>query len=118
MKSTSILFALALGASTCLLTAQDNNTPPEGKRPPSHESGPEQGRGGPHLLPPHAMEQLSLTADQQKQLGDLEAEVKAKIGQILTPAQLEQLKQMHPPQHQGKPGGCSGGARPTPPPAQ
>jgi len=98
MKTKVIILALALGASTCLLTAQDGNPPPEGKRPP----------GGFHVLPPRAQEQLSLTADQQKQISDLEAEVKAKIEKILTPEQLEQLKKMRPPHPPGPPPGSGG----------
>ena len=110
MKTKVIILALALGASTCLLTAQDGNQRPDGQRPPGREGGPG-GPGGPggfHLLPPRAMEQLNLTADQQKQVAALEAEVKAKIEKILTPEQLQQLKQMRPPQRLGGPGGPGG----------
>jgi len=103
MKIKIILLALALGVSTCLLTAQDPSPSPSGQRPHGREGGPRQ--GGFHVLPPRALQQLNLTADQQKQVADLEAEVKAKIEQILTPEQLEQLKQMRPPQRLGGPGG-------------
>jgi hypothetical protein len=51
------------------------------------------------------VEHLNLTADQKKQLADLEAEVKAKVEKILTPEQLEKLKQMRPPM---RPGGGMG----------
>ena len=57
------------------------------------------------MLPPRAQEQLNLTADQQKQLVALEAEVKAKLEKILTPEQLRQLEQMRPPRPQSGPGG-------------
>ena len=57
-----------------------------------------------HLLPPHAQEGLKLTCDQQKQVADLEVETKAKLHNILTPEQLQQLKQMRPPTPQGVPG--------------
>ena len=40
MKTKVILLTLALGASTCLLTAQDGNPPPDGQRPPAREGGP------------------------------------------------------------------------------
>ncbi len=112
MKTIAIVFALALAASTPDSFAQDNGAPP------SPDGGHGQGRGGLHLLPPHAQAQLNLTADQQKQLADLEEEVKGKIASILTPEQLEQLKQMRPPQHQGGPNG-GGGGKPSPtPPSQ
>ena len=110
MKKTAaaIAITLALGASTCLLTAQDGNQRSDDQRPPPREggSGGPGGRGGFHLLPPRAQEQLNLTADQQKQLADLEAELKAKLEKILTPEQQQLLKQMRPPQ---RPGGQGGG---------
>jgi len=59
-----------------------------------------------HLLPPHAQEGLNLTCDQQKQVADLEVETKTKLHKILTPEQLQQLKQMRPPPPQGGPGCC------------
>ena len=46
MKTKIIILTLALGASTCLLTAQDGNTPPEGQRPPPREGGVGNQRGG------------------------------------------------------------------------
>jgi len=72
------------------------------------------------------MEQLNLTADQQKQLADLEADVKAKLEKILTPEQLKQLREMRPPSPRGGMGGGSPGAgqggpgaeAEPPPPAQ
>ena len=39
MKTKVILLTLALGASTCILTAQDGNPPPDGQRPPAREGG-------------------------------------------------------------------------------
>ena len=96
MKSTFIAVALALAVSTFNILAQDTNNPPPAGRGP----------GGFHILPPHAQEQLNLTADQQKQVADLEAAVKAKMETILTPAQLEKLKQLRPPQ---RPSGKGGG---------
>jgi hypothetical protein len=53
------------------------------------------------------VELLDLTADQRKQLADLEAETKAKIEKILTPEQLEKMKQLPPPR-MGGPGGRPG----------
>ena len=41
MKTKVIILALALGASTCPLTAQDANPPDEGQRPPPREGGVE-----------------------------------------------------------------------------
>jgi hypothetical protein len=80
------------------------------------EGGPPDRRGGPggqsgfHLLPPLAQEQLNLTANEQRQLAALEAEVKARLGNILTPDQLQRLNQVQPPQRQGGPRGGGRGA--------
>ena len=128
MKRSAIILALALGVSAWSLTAQDQGTPPPaGQRPPPEagaQGGPGRGPGGPggfHVLPPRAQEQLNLTDDPKKQVAALEAEVKAKIEQILTPEQLKQLKEMRPPQRQGGPGGFGGSGgegRPQRPPQE
>lgn len=90
MKRQLIILALSLGSATCLITAQD------GKRPAPPEGGSKL-----HVLPRGAEETLNLTADQKKQVADLEAEVKTKIEKILTPEQIEKLKTMRPPQPPG-----------------
>jgi len=66
-----------------------------------------------HLLPPHAQEGLKLTTIQQKQVADLEVETKAKLGKILTPDQLQQLKQMRPPSPKAGPGCHAPVGKPT-----
>ena len=93
---------LALGASTWFVNAQNTNAPADGQRPPAFDGGPGGPDGGPrrggfHLLPPQAGERLNLTADQQKQIAALEADVKAKLAAILTADQMKQLEQMRPP---------------------
>ena len=112
MKKVVVIIGLALAVVTLSTRAQETNNPPPA-------GGPGRGPGGFHILPPRAQEQLNLTTDQQKQLKDLEVEVKAKIETILTPAQLEQLKQMRPPQRSGGapgggPGGPQSGSAPAP----
>jgi Spy/CpxP family protein refolding chaperone len=110
MKKSALILAMVLGVTAWTAMAQDaGGSPPAGQRPPGGE-GPGAAPGGPggpggfHLLPPRAAEHLNLTDDQRKQLADLEAEVKAKIEKILTPEQLQQLKQMRPPMRPGGPG--------------
>ena len=118
MKTKIALLALALGASTCLLTAQDS-PPPSGAEPPQQHAGGPGGPRGFHLLPPRAAEQLNLTDAQKTQIAALEAETKAKLEQILTPEQLAQLKNMRPPMRPGgPPPGEDGGNNPPsgPPP--
>ena len=46
MKAKVIILALALGTSTCLLTAQTGNPSRDGQRPPPREGGPGNERGG------------------------------------------------------------------------
>jgi len=139
MKTKLTLLALALGASTCLVTAQDGPPPSDNHSPLQHANGPggvgshrggPGGQGGFHLLPPRAQEQLKLTDDQKAQLAALEAETKAKLEKILTPDQMNQLKSMRPPMRQGGPGGSQmrggpggpggpdGQDRPEPPPSE
>jgi len=101
MKTKLTLLALALGASTCLLSAQDGPPPSNNQQPPPREGG----AGGFHLLPPRAPEQLNLTDDQKKQIATLETETKAKLEKILTPEQMDQLNNMRPPMRQGGQGG-------------
>ncbi len=109
MKTKILLLTLALSAPTCFLTAQDADQPPDAQRPPDPQAGPPgyADRGehrGPRLLPPRVAEQLNLSPEQRAQVTNLEAEVKAKMEKILTPEQLQQLKQMRPPMREGAPG--------------
>ena len=93
------------------MAQEQGGPPPSCDRPPGREAGPGDpgGRGGFHLLSPRAQAQLNLTADQQKQVAALEAEVKSKLDKILTPEQLKQLQQMRPPPRQGGMGGAGSG---------
>jgi Spy/CpxP family protein refolding chaperone len=128
MKLNSILIALALGASTCLLQAQPDNQPPGegGQRPGRRQGGGPGGPGGMqgggfHIIPPMAQEQLNLTDDQKKQIESLEKETKAKLDSILTDEQKTKLKDMQEKMRrrfgggqggQGGPGGPGGGRPP------
>ena len=105
-----MLLALALSASTCLLTAQDSPAPADAQQPPpAQTSGSHGPRGGFHLLPPGDAQRLNLTDDQKTQVAALEAETKAKLEKILTAAQMKQLAKMHPPGRPGGQGGPGGG---------
>ncbi len=59
------------------------------KKEPAYELG--------KVLPPFAMEGLQLTDDQKKKLGELEKEVRAKLLTVLTPDQVETLKELKGP---------------------
>lgn len=99
--------ALALTVPVSLFLAQ-GSSPSTGNSQGNQHGGQQRPHGGPHLLPPHAAETLNLTDEQKQQLKELEADVKSKIESILTPAQMEQLKQMRP---QHPPGGGGGAPR-------
>jgi Spy/CpxP family protein refolding chaperone len=99
MKIQTLLIALALGASTCLLSAQPDNQPPGGQggqRPGRRQSGGPGGmeHGGFHVLPPFVQDKLNLTDDQKKQIEELEKQTKAKLDSILTDDQKQKLKDM------------------------
>jgi hypothetical protein len=72
------------------------------------------GRGGPQIgrvLPPFARDELSLTAQQEKQIAELETMVKGKLESILTSSQLKTLRSsmLHGPGGPGGPGRGPGG---------
>ncbi len=115
MKTLPTLFILGLGLSAQALRAQ-TDTP--GGPPPAPPAAASKPAPTIHVLPPGAAKRLNLTADQQKQLAAIEAEVAAEIEKVLTPAQLEQLKQMRPPHRrpgsEGPPDGPPDGEGPPP----
>lgn len=97
---------------------------PGGRGPggPGGSGGPQPGQ----VLPPFLQEQLDLTEAQRRELQELQKDVDARLAKILTPQQLEQLRQMSRrgpggggPEGRGGPpggGGANGGGRPSRPP--
>jgi Spy/CpxP family protein refolding chaperone len=118
MNTKSLLIALAIGASTCLLQAQPDNQSPGGaggsgqggQRPGRRQGG---GPGGPqqgfHIMPPFVQDQLNLTDDQKKQIADLEKQTKQKLDNILTDEQKQKLKDMRSQFRGGRGPGGQGG---------
>ncbi|HTU92380.1 MAG TPA: hypothetical protein VMF69_20025 [Gemmataceae bacterium] len=90
--------------------------PPDG--PPGGPAGGPAGRRGPggfgpppapgQLLPPFLQDRLKLTAEQKKQLDELQKEIDSKLGKILTAEQKKQLKEMREGFGRGGPGGPGG----------
>lgn len=77
---------------------------PSGRGPGGPPPGPGQ------ILPPFVQDELKLTETQRTQLQELQKEVDARLGKILTPEQLQQLQQ---PRGRGPGGGGQGpGGRP------
>lgn len=118
------LFALAFTTAVvgmCALTA--SSQPPEGKGPPGGKKGGLPGFELGRVLPPFVRVDLDLTADQEKQLAALEAEVKQKLEKILTADQKKKLADLRPPMGPmgkggpgGPPGKGKGGFKDGPPP--
>jgi Spy/CpxP family protein refolding chaperone len=102
-----------------LMPARPEGGRPDGARPEGglgqggyrkHQGPP--GQGGDQQRPPRAQDQLKLTDEQQKQIEAIQAETKAKMDKVLTPEQLEQIKNMRPPMRQGGPGRFGGPGMP------
>jgi len=68
------------------------------------------------LFPPRFQERLNLSSDQQKQVAALDVDVKAKLGNILTLEQFQQLNEMRPRRQTGPAG--QGGSGPDGPDGQ
>ena len=68
---------------------KDKGAKKDKKGPPPFELG--------MVLPPFLRESLELTNDQEKALNDLEKDVRAKLLKILTPEQVERLKELKRP---------------------
>lgn len=94
---------------------------------PGGPGGPGGGMMKPgQVLPQGLRDRLNLTAEQSKQLDELQKDVDAKLAKILTPEQLKQMEQMprRGPGGRGGPGGGGGpggpggggGGRPNGPP--
>ena len=125
----ALLLAGGLVALATLAPAQppgggkgDKKEPPKGGFPGKGGFGP----GGPGgrmmpqpgvLLPSFLQEALKMTAEQKKQVEELQKEVDAKLAKILTADQLKQLKEMKDRGPGGPPGKGKGGNPPPPSPS-
>jgi hypothetical protein len=115
---------------TALATKMADEAPAGGRGgfgPPGGGPGGPGGRGpggfGPPLapgqiLPPFLQDRLNLTAEQKKQLNELQKEVESKLGKILTEEQNKQLKEMRGRFGRGGPGGPPGRGPGGPPPRE
>jgi hypothetical protein len=94
MKRPLALAFTAAVVGVCALTAMSQ--PPAGRGPGGKKGGPpgfELGR----VLPPFVRDDLDLTADQERQLAALEAEVRQKLEKILTVEQRKRAAGARPP---------------------
>jgi hypothetical protein len=98
--------ACALAACVFVATAQPPGAQPKDKDkkgPPRYEPG--------RLFPPFVRDELKLTADQEKQLAALEADVREKVLKLLTAEQKQALEALPTPGAKGEKGekGAKGG---------
>ena len=135
MKTKLILSALALGASTCMLNAQDGNPPRDGQRPPPREDGsnePGAARGGDRQRPEDSLtdaqraqvkaivakyDAKSLTAEQAKAIHEAFRQAGLRGGSVINDTvkaagfDPDKLRDLAPPPDQGQ----QGDARPPRP---
>ena len=99
MRRRMVLLAAAAMAVFVMTAAEKANKPGEGSGrrpsgpPPGGPPGFELGR----VLPPHIRGELNLTTEQEKEIADLEKEVKGRLEKILTDDQKNKIKTMGPP---------------------
>lgn len=107
MKTPVLLLTLVLGASTCLLTAQDGNQRPGGQRPPNGQDGRPGGPGGMRPMNPF-VEALDLNKD-----GTIDADELAKAGVSLKKLDKNGDGKITPDEYRPqRPGGQGGEGRP------
>jgi hypothetical protein len=121
LRSIVAVVGLLLLAGGTLFSQPPEDRDPRGGRPAGRREGPPSGgRPGPwepgKIMPPHVRDGLKLSTDQQRQIAELEKEVKERILKILTDDQKKQLKDLRSP---GPPPGDRSGpprrGRPAPP---
>src|SRR5690349_17410286 len=90
-------------------------------QPPGGEKGKKGDKKGPpryelgKVLPPFARDRLDLTAEQKKQVDELEAMVKERLEKILTAEQKKTLDALRPPMGKDGPPGKGGKGDKGPP---
>lgn len=99
----SIRYGLAaLTFSAGLMVACNAQQPNSRKGPPPPEWNPV------HLFPPDVRDSLNLTEEQEKQIDDLEKEVRGRVDKILTAQQRRILSEARPRRGPGGPDGPGG----------
>ena len=71
-----------------------------GSQPPQGKKG-DSGKMPIHVIPPFAVDELQLTPAQERQIQELERDLRTKVMRILTPEQLRKLRDVRPPHERG-----------------
>src|SRR5690242_13795491 len=100
-----LIGSLALGALiVCVASASSQPGRDKGdKKDGPPPGGPPRFQLG-QVIPPFARDELKLTKEQEKQIAELEHEVKAKLDKILTAEQKKTIENARPPRGPGGPG--------------
>src|SRR5262249_61559699 len=91
MGKLSLLGLAAALLTACLVASSTSQGPDDRKGPPK---GPPKGFELGKVLPPHVVDELDLSEEQQKQLRELEKETRKKLEKILTKRPLAQVQQL------------------------
>lgn len=70
------------------------------------------------VIPPHILQDLELTGEQTAAIQEIEKDVKGRLEKILTPEQLQKIRDARPPMGGPGGGGPGGGNRPARPKAE
>jgi Spy/CpxP family protein refolding chaperone len=108
--SIAVLFAAMVLIGSPVASQPPGGKGKDGKGGPGGPGGPprmELGKG----FPPHLIEELNLTNEQQKELEAIEKELKAKLEKLLTAEQKKMVENFRSggPGGPGGPGGENGG---------
>ena len=115
-----LLFSIcAFVTGVALVMSPAVSQPPEGKE--GKGGGPE-GKGGPprfelgQVLPPHLIDELNLTPEQQTELEKIQKDLKTKLDKLLTEDQKKAIQNFRPrgpggPMEKGGGEGGKGGAK-------
>ncbi|MBI1830742.1 MAG: hypothetical protein HYR84_04745 [Planctomycetes bacterium] len=96
----TVIATFAIGAFGAMFLTGFGEQPGEkGKGPKKDKKGWEPGK----IIPPHVREALDFTEAQQKQIDDLEKEVRTKLLKIFTEDQKARLKELNDKGPQGPP---------------
>src|SRR5437660_11928361 len=89
---------MGFAVAAVLVVSTVASQPPDGKekKGPGGKKGPPRFELG-KVLPPFARDELQLTTEQEKQIAELEANVRVRLEKILTTDQKKQLQEMRPP---------------------
>jgi hypothetical protein len=95
MMKRVLLGTMAFAAVAMFFTSQAVSQPPGGKDDKGGPKGPPRFELG-QIFPPPLLEELKMTADQEKELDAIRVELKTKLEKLLTPEQMKKVANFRP----------------------